>query len=137
MCLTLVWAAATPPVPLWLCFLVGMFGGLVNVPLLASYQRDVPADARGNGMAILNTAGYLSMTLFSLLMVGLARAQILTTVGQLWFVTALAALGAGLACRTLWWPRATPTPSAKEGFQPVAGVGVPHNHRKWRNKSPE
>ena len=34
-------------------------GGLVNVPLSATYQADVPADARGNAMAIRNFADYV------------------------------------------------------------------------------
>jgi hypothetical protein len=36
----------------------------------------MPEDARGNGMAILNTAGYLSITTLSLGMAGLSAARI-------------------------------------------------------------
>jgi hypothetical protein len=91
--------ALTPQIPAWLCVFVGVGGGLVNVPLLAIYQMSVPADAQGNGMAILNTAGFVSMTSLSLLVAGLASVGILTATGQLAFVIALATLGAGAA----WW----------------------------------
>ena len=75
--------------------------GLVNVPLSAAYQDALPADARGNGMAVLNTAGYAVMTVVSLVMAGLARAQIVTAGGQLWIVAGLAGMGAVVAWRTL------------------------------------
>src|SRR5262249_14392244 len=55
--LALGWIALLPQAPAWLCVMVGLCGGIVNVPLLSLYQGTVPADARGNGMAILNTAG--------------------------------------------------------------------------------
>lgn len=42
-----------------LCTILGMMYGLVNVPLAATYQRDLPPDARGNGMAIRNFADYV------------------------------------------------------------------------------
>jgi uncharacterized membrane protein YbhN (UPF0104 family) len=46
----------------------------MNVPMIVAYQAAVPADARGNGMAILNTAGYFCITLLSLSMAGLSAA---------------------------------------------------------------
>ncbi len=98
MTVTMIWAAGAPPVPLALCLGVGVFAGLVNVPLLAAYQRHLPADARGNGMALLNTAGYVAMTLISLVLVALAQGRILTPVGQLWFVTGLTLVG----CAAAW-----------------------------------
>jgi hypothetical protein len=91
--------ALTPPAPIWLCVIVGVGAGLVNVPLLSTYQASVPPDARGNGMAILNTAGLVSMTALSLLVAWLANVGVLTAPGQVVFVTALGLLGAVAA----WW----------------------------------
>jgi hypothetical protein len=90
----LAWVTVFTSVPLWLCVLVGAFGGLVNVPLLAAFQRAVPADARGNAMAILNTAGYLAMTLLSGVLAGLAGLRMLTPTGQFGLIAVLAAVGA-------------------------------------------
>lgn len=53
-----------PVVP---CVLLGLGGGLVNVPLRAAYMAAVPADARGNAMAVMNGAIYLLTTLLALL----------------------------------------------------------------------
>src|SRR5262249_49483842 len=49
----------------WVCLLVGFMGGLMTVPLAATYQANVPADARGNAMAVLNMAGYLAIALMA------------------------------------------------------------------------
>jgi 1-acyl-sn-glycerol-3-phosphate acyltransferase len=76
-------------------------GGLVNVPLRAAYQEAVPADARGNGMAVMNTANYLCMTLLAALLFGLARLQIVSAAGQLWLLAALAIVGMLQAWREL------------------------------------
>jgi 1-acyl-sn-glycerol-3-phosphate acyltransferase len=78
---------------------LGVMAGLVNVPLAAAYQASLPADARGNGMAVRNLADYLSMAALSLLMYVLAHFQVLTIPAQFWLVAALAAAGAGLT----WW----------------------------------
>jgi hypothetical protein len=94
MALALGWVALNPPAPAVLCVLVGACGGVVNVPLLSTYQESMPPDARGNGMAILNTAGLVAMTVMSLVMAGLAGSGVLTAVGQVWFVAALAAVSA-------------------------------------------
>jgi MFS family permease len=91
--------AFAPPAPSWLCVLVGVGGGLVNVPLLSTYQASIPTDARGNGMAILNTAGFVSMTALSLLVAGFAHVGILSASAQLGFVTVLSVLSAAGA----WW----------------------------------
>ncbi len=75
-------------------------GGLVNVPLRAAYQAAVPADARGNGMAVMNTVIYLFTTALALLVVGLIRGAVLETpVAQLTFLVVLAGIGAAVA----WW----------------------------------
>jgi hypothetical protein len=80
--------------PWWpLCFLSGACGGLLNVPLLAAFQRSLDPGTAGNAMALLNAAGYLAMTLTSALLAGLAQAKALTPTGQLYFVAGLAALG--------------------------------------------
>jgi MFS family permease len=97
--LSVGWVALTPSLPAWLCVAVGVCCGVTNVPLLSKYQASVPPDALGNGMAILNTAGYVSMTAVSLLLAGLARAGLLSGRGQLWSVCAMGALGAVAA----WW----------------------------------
>jgi hypothetical protein len=97
LCLSAI--ALIPLTPIWLCVLVGVGGGLVNVPLLAAYQASFPPDTRGNCMAVLNTSGFVSMTAMSLVVAGLAHEGILTALGQLAFVTALSALGAAAA----WW----------------------------------
>ncbi len=99
--LALVWIAvafAGGVLPWLPCFLLGFCGGLVNVPLRSGYLAAVPADTRGNAMSVMNTAIYLLTSLLALLLVGLARLDLLTTEGaQLGFLAALAALGAVLA----------------------------------------
>jgi acyl-[acyl-carrier-protein]-phospholipid O-acyltransferase/long-chain-fatty-acid--[acyl-carrier-protein] ligase len=97
--LTLLGMLLTPLEPAWFCVLVGVGVGLINVPLLSTFQAAVPSDARGNGMAILNTGGFVSMTVLSLLVAGLAGAGLLTATGQLVFVTALS----GLSACAAWW----------------------------------
>jgi hypothetical protein len=80
--------------PSWpLCFLIGACGGFVNVPLLTAFQQSLEPQTRGNAMALLNTAGYLAMTLASALLAGLAHAAVLTPIGQFYVVALLAALG--------------------------------------------
>jgi MFS family permease len=142
MVLALGWVALVPPAPALLCVLVGACGGVVNVPLLATYQDSVPPDARGNGMAILNTAGFVSMTAMSLLMAGLAGMGVLTSGGQLWFVAALSALGAV----TAWWALGTRAlgllVSPLPRLPAPTGVGDDESasaaaQTTWTSKSPE
>jgi 1-acyl-sn-glycerol-3-phosphate acyltransferase len=97
----LSWAALVSPPGAVLCVLVGCMGGLVNVPLGAAYQEALPDDARGNGLAVLNTAGYVLMAALAGLMAGLARWGVVTPAGQLGLVAALAAAGAVVAWRVL------------------------------------
>lgn len=87
--------------PAWPCFFLGLMGGLINVPLRALYQSAVPADARGNAMAILNAAGYLVMTLAAALLYGLTRRCGVTAIGQIGIVAGVAAVGAAVAWRFL------------------------------------
>jgi len=100
LALCLAWVAWRAAVPLWLCAGVGLSGGLVNVPLLVRYQLALPEDARGNGMALLSTAGHLAMVLFSAAMAALVAARVLEVRGQLVAAAAMAsaaALWAGLS----------------------------------------
>ncbi len=107
--LDLAWAAlaisnenSLPAAP---CLLLGFTGGLVNVPLRAAYLAAVPADARGNGTAVMNTLIYVLTTLLALLLLGLIEVGFLTTpLGQLSFLALLTALGAGLAWCVLLRP---------------------------------
>jgi 1-acyl-sn-glycerol-3-phosphate acyltransferase len=100
----LAWAALAAQggaaLPLPPCFLLGFMGGLVNVPLRAAYLAAVPADARGNATAVMNTAIYVLTTALALVMLGLIRGGLLPTpFAQLGFLAALAAAGAAVA----WW----------------------------------
>ena len=82
-----------------LCVVLGVMGGLINVPLAATYQAALPADARGNGMAVRNFADYVVIALFAGLFYGLAGSEVLSIAGQFWLLAALAALLAAAA----WW----------------------------------
>jgi 1-acyl-sn-glycerol-3-phosphate acyltransferase len=102
--LGLAWATAasstTAALPVWPCFVLGFMGGLINVPLRAAYQAAVPADARGNGMAVMNFVIYVLTTTLALVLLGLIRGEVLKTpIAQLAFLAALAAAGAAVA----WW----------------------------------
>ncbi len=101
LALGLAWAAVHSPPGAFVCLVVGVLGGLVNVPLYTAYQAGLPADARGNGMAILNMAGNALMLLMGVFVAGLAWFRILTPAGQLWLVTGLTAMGALTAWRGL------------------------------------
>jgi 1-acyl-sn-glycerol-3-phosphate acyltransferase len=84
-------------------FVLGFMGGLVNVPLRAAYQAAVPADARGNGMAVMNTAIYVLTTALALLLTGLIRSGLLhTPAAQLGLLSILAGAGAIVAWRLLF-----------------------------------
>ena len=60
----LAWATSDSK-PTWPCLLLGLMTGLANVPLRSFYQAAVPADARGNGMAVMNTTIFLGNTLLA------------------------------------------------------------------------
>lgn len=76
----------------------------MNVPMLVAYQTAVPADARGNAMAVLNSAGYLSIALLSLALAGLSAGGLVSASGQLKAVGTIAAAGAGVAALLLFGP---------------------------------
>ncbi|HZV06648.1 MAG TPA: MFS transporter [Gemmataceae bacterium] len=105
--LALAWMTFLPPaesaLPLIPCFTLGFMGGLINVPLRAAYLAAVPADARGNGTAVMNTAIYVLTTALSLLMTGLVRTGALPTpAAQLGLLAVLAAVFAIVAWRQLY-----------------------------------
>lgn len=104
--------AQAPTVPLWACLAIGLLGGLINVPLLVAYQSAVPADARGNGMAILNSAGYLGIVALALAMAALSASRLVSATGQLVLLAFLASAAAASA----WWlllPRLRGRPQAR------------------------
>lgn len=117
MALALTWVAHAPTVPLALCFVVGLLGGFVNVPLLVAYQTALPADARGNGMAILNTAGYIGIAALALTLAALSTARLVSASGQLLAVAALAGAAGAAAWRALHEPSVR-RPTAVPGRTP-------------------
>ncbi len=84
------------------CALLGIMGGLVNVPLSATYQAAVPADARGNAMAIRYLTDYLGVFIVTGLLFSLATAQVVDVTGQLWLLTAIALVATILCSRWLF-----------------------------------
>lgn len=105
--LALAWGAVgiqpEADLPAMPCLLLGIMGGLVNVPLRAAFLAAVPADARGNGTAVMNLAIYVLTVAVALIVFGLAKADVLATpAAQLWFLAGVAASGAALAWRLLF-----------------------------------
>jgi 1-acyl-sn-glycerol-3-phosphate acyltransferase len=99
----LAWAALAGGVPAMPCFLLGFMGGLVNVPLRATYLAYAPPDARGNASAAMNMAIYVATVALALALVGLVEAGLLTTPAtQLAVLTVLTAAGVVVAWRTLY-----------------------------------
>jgi 1-acyl-sn-glycerol-3-phosphate acyltransferase len=98
----LLWALAVVspdgPVPAVPCLLLGFMSGLINAPLRAAYLAAVPADARGNATAVMNTAIYVMTVVLAGLLVGVTHAGLLdSALAQLVFLTVLATLGAVVA----------------------------------------
>ena len=87
-----------------LCPILGVMFGLVNVPLAATYQGDLPADARGNGMAVRNFADYLVTALMAGALFVLGRWAGWSAPAQLWLIAALAGLLAAWSWRLLIGP---------------------------------
>jgi 1-acyl-sn-glycerol-3-phosphate acyltransferase len=74
--------------------MMGVMAGLANVPLRAAYQAALPADARGNGLAVSNTANYVVTVALALVLLGLVHLHILPTPSwQLLFLALLSAAG--------------------------------------------
>jgi 1-acyl-sn-glycerol-3-phosphate acyltransferase len=106
--------AGLPPGP---CVLLGFAGGMVNVPLRAAYMAAVPADARGNAMAVMNGLIYLLTIVLALLVTALVHTGALPTpLAQLGLLGGLAGLGmlvswyvllpqaAELVLEVVFWP---------------------------------
>jgi 1-acyl-sn-glycerol-3-phosphate acyltransferase len=96
-------AAGAVPSP-FLCVVLGSMAGLVNVPLAATYQASLPADARGNGMAVRNLADYVFMAVVAGGLYTLARLEVISPAGQLWLLAGLAAGITVLSWRVLFRP---------------------------------
>lgn len=98
----LAWAALAQD-KRWPCLAMGAAAGLANVPLRAAYQAAVPADARGNAMAVSNSANYLATVLLAGLLVVLVRLGLLPTpAAQLGLLAVLCAVGVAVAWRVLY-----------------------------------
>lgn len=103
MAWTAFWFRPSEGVPLLPCLLLGFLGGLVNTPLRSAYLAAVPADARGNGMAVMNALIYLATILLALLLIAGVRLELLPSPSaQLVLLTCLAGVGTGLAWRWLF-----------------------------------
>jgi len=100
MVLALAWSGITSDL-IGPALLLGVMGGLTNVPLRAAYQAAVPADARGNGMTVSNSVNYLLILGAMLFLFTVSRLDLLGPTGQLWLLVGLAALGCGIAWRVL------------------------------------
>lgn len=85
-----------------LCIVLGVMAGLVNVPLAATYQADVPPDARGNAMAVRNFADNVVIAAMSFTLFALAQWAGWDPAAQLVLVAALAAV---LALSSWWFLR--------------------------------
>jgi 1-acyl-sn-glycerol-3-phosphate acyltransferase len=97
MLVTLAWAGAKPSAILWPALALGFMAGLVFVPLRAIYQESVPADARGNALAVSNTANYFMVIVLAVPIFLLTQARIMTGIGQVWLIAVLAGGGALIA----------------------------------------
>jgi 1-acyl-sn-glycerol-3-phosphate acyltransferase len=97
--LGMAYAAGGDKPDLWYCALVGMMAGLINVPLAATYQAAVPADTRGNAMAVRNMIDYVFAALVAIGMTILTHTFDLTPAMQLWIIAAISLLATVAA----WW----------------------------------
>jgi 1-acyl-sn-glycerol-3-phosphate acyltransferase len=72
---------------------------LINVPLAATFQAAVPADARGNAMAVRNLTDYVCATIAGVGLYLLARFADFSGPDQLWLIAAVSLVGTCAA----WW----------------------------------
>jgi 1-acyl-sn-glycerol-3-phosphate acyltransferase len=101
--LALVWTCLVGRAQAAPCLVIGFMGGLVNVPLRATYLAAVPADARGNATAIMNAAIYVATIALALSIIGLSEVGLLTSpVTQLGALVALTTTGAAAAWYRLY-----------------------------------
>jgi MFS family permease len=90
---------------IWASVLIGLTTGLANVPLRSYYQVAVPADARGNGMSVMNTAIFVATTALSVGMFLLTSSGLVKGgLAQMAIVALLAAAFAVAAWRLLFRP---------------------------------
>jgi 1-acyl-sn-glycerol-3-phosphate acyltransferase len=128
-----------------LCILFGSMWGLINVPMAATYQASLPADARGNGMAVRNLADYLAIAVTAGSLFLLVRAGMLSVTGQFWLIAVFAGAGVAVSWR-LWfrelmeqlleiliWPlyRIRARGPGLEHFPPQGPALVIANHSAW------
>jgi 1-acyl-sn-glycerol-3-phosphate acyltransferase len=93
-------AGGTDSVP---CLLLGFMGGLVNVPLRATYLAAVPADARGNATSIMNTTIYVLTTAVAIVPLTFATGGVAVDPAvQLAVLILVSAIGAALAWYVLY-----------------------------------
>jgi 1-acyl-sn-glycerol-3-phosphate acyltransferase len=98
----LCWAALVGP-RVGPCLLLGLCGALVNVPLRAAFIAAVPADARGNAMAVMNTAIYLITSALALLLIGLHAGGLVTSSqAQIVLLTLVTGVGAAISWYALF-----------------------------------
>ncbi|MSQ96241.1 MAG: MFS transporter [Gemmataceae bacterium] len=97
--LGMAYAAGGEDPNLWFCALVGMTAGVINVPLAATYQAALPADARGNGMSVRNMTDYIFAMVVALGMIVLTHFAALTPAQQLWIIASVS----GCATVGAWW----------------------------------
>jgi 1-acyl-sn-glycerol-3-phosphate acyltransferase len=79
--------------------MLGLVAGLVIVPLRMAYLIALPAEARGNGMALMNAVTAMSLSASLLYTLGVPRLGILTPRLQLWLLIGLTVTSMFLA----WW----------------------------------
>jgi acyl-[acyl-carrier-protein]-phospholipid O-acyltransferase / long-chain-fatty-acid--[acyl-carrier-protein] ligase len=96
-----------------LCVVLGVMAGLVNVPLSATYQNDVPPDARGNAMAVRNFADNVLIAAASVSLFALANWAGWGPAPQMALVAALAGT---LAVASWWFLRREVVEAILEGF---------------------
>jgi 1-acyl-sn-glycerol-3-phosphate acyltransferase len=138
--------AITGSLPLGgVCGLLGLAAGLVNVPLAAKYQATVPAEVRGNALAIKNAAEYLAVAVLAGLLMALAYTEMVGSGGRFALLAGLAFLGAAAAWYWLgrnflellleWlvWPfyRIRGHGPGFAHFPPRGPVLVVSNHTAW------
>lgn len=141
----LAFAATGDKPDLWFCALVGLMAGLINVPLAATYQAAVPADARGNAMAVRNMTDYVCAAVFSIGLFLLAHYAGFKGETQLWLVAGIA-FGATLVAwcvfrREVWEQtlefvffvlyRIRAAGPGVDNFPLKGGVIVVANHSAW------
>ena len=85
-----------------LCLVLGIAFSFVNVPLAATYQGGLPADARGNGMAARNFSDYIVTTLLAGALFLLTKFMGLSATGQFLLLTILTGVMAGVSIRLLY-----------------------------------